>query len=182
MSAIPGSGPYDGGKHPWDGETIPNFQPTSDRYTWAKAPRYGNKVVQTGPLAELLIAGDGLIPRSMRRKAEAPGCASSRGCGGSPTNSFTPAACSANSQPIFNGEHYIAPGEGGEIDGEGFGLADGRARCPGSLGEDQKWRHREISNRYPDRLERFAPRQHRSARGIGSRASWGLRCRILTTR
>lgn len=53
--------PYDGGRHPWQGETVPDFQPNSDRYTWAKAPRYGDKVVQTGPLAELLIGGDALI-------------------------------------------------------------------------------------------------------------------------
>jgi len=53
--------PYDGGRHPYEGETIPDYQPTSDRYTWAKAPRYGDKVVQTGPLAELFIAGDPLI-------------------------------------------------------------------------------------------------------------------------
>jgi hydrogenase large subunit len=53
--------PYEGGRHPWKGETVPDFQPNSDRYTWAKAPRYGEKVVQTGPLAELLIGGDALI-------------------------------------------------------------------------------------------------------------------------
>lgn len=53
--------PYDGGRHPWKGETIPDFQPNSDRYTWAKAPRYADKAVQTGPLAELMIAGDALI-------------------------------------------------------------------------------------------------------------------------
>lgn len=52
---------YDGGRHPWVGETVPDYQPDSDRYTWAKAPRYGDKVVQTGPVAELLIAGDALI-------------------------------------------------------------------------------------------------------------------------
>ena len=53
--------PYEGGRHPWNGETVPDFQPNSDRYTWAKAPRYSDKIVQTGPLAELLIAGDALI-------------------------------------------------------------------------------------------------------------------------
>lgn len=53
--------PYPDGRHPWQGETVPDYKPGSDRYTWAKAPRYGNKVVQTGPLAELLIAGDALI-------------------------------------------------------------------------------------------------------------------------
>ncbi len=53
--------PYPNGRHPWQGETVPDYQPDSDRYTWAKAPRYGGKVAQTGPLAELLIAGDKLI-------------------------------------------------------------------------------------------------------------------------
>lgn len=53
--------PYAGGRHPWEGETIPDYQPGGDRYTWAKAPRYDDKVVQTGPLAELRIAGEALI-------------------------------------------------------------------------------------------------------------------------
>ncbi|MCK6391798.1 MAG: nickel-dependent hydrogenase large subunit [Azonexus sp.] len=51
---------YPGGRHPWAGETIPDHQPGSDCYTWAKAPRYGDRVVQTGPLAELRIAGEPL--------------------------------------------------------------------------------------------------------------------------
>lgn len=53
--------PYDGGRHPFDGETVPDYQPGGDRYTWAKAPRYGELVVETGPLAELLCGGDKLI-------------------------------------------------------------------------------------------------------------------------
>lgn len=52
---------YPGGRHPWQGETIPEHLPDSDRYTWAKAPRYGDRVMQTGPLAQLRIAGDPLI-------------------------------------------------------------------------------------------------------------------------
>ncbi|MEX8518184.1 MAG: nickel-dependent hydrogenase large subunit [Leptothrix sp. (in: b-proteobacteria)] len=53
--------PYAGGRHPYEGETVPDYQPDTDRYTWAKAPRYDGRVVQTGPLAELLIGGDALI-------------------------------------------------------------------------------------------------------------------------
>jgi uptake hydrogenase large subunit len=53
--------PYEGGLHPWQGETVPDFQPHSDRYSWAKAPRYGDKAAQTGPLAELFIGGDALV-------------------------------------------------------------------------------------------------------------------------
>jgi hydrogenase large subunit len=59
--------PYAGGLHPWKGETVPNYQPGTDRYTWAKAPRYGDRVVQTGPLADLTIAGDPLIVSLLRR-------------------------------------------------------------------------------------------------------------------
>jgi Ni,Fe-hydrogenase I large subunit len=53
--------PYEGGRHPFQGQTIPDYQPHTDRYTWCKAPRYRNRVVQTGPLAELLIDGEPLI-------------------------------------------------------------------------------------------------------------------------
>ncbi len=52
---------YPGGRHPFQGRTVPDYQPHSDRYTWCKAPRYRNKVVQTGPLADALIDGEPLI-------------------------------------------------------------------------------------------------------------------------
>jgi Ni,Fe-hydrogenase I large subunit len=52
---------YPGGRHPFQGQTLPDYQPHSDRYTWCKAPRYRNKVVQTGPLADALIDGEPLI-------------------------------------------------------------------------------------------------------------------------
>ncbi len=114
--------PYEGGKHPWDGETIPNYLPNTDRYTWAKAPRYGNKVVQTGPLAELLIAGDGLISSL---HAEEGGSAWLRQFARVRRIAYEfvyarrmLGELAAN----LNGEHFVAPGEGGEIDGEGYGL------------------------------------------------------------
>jgi hydrogenase large subunit len=70
--------PYPGGRHPFQGETVPDYQPDTDRYTWAKAPRYGDQVVETGPLADLLTGGDALIaparPRRPQRLA-APACA-----------------------------------------------------------------------------------------------------------
>ncbi len=59
--------PYPGARHPFDGETVPDYQPTSDRYSWAKAPRYGGAVMQTGPLADLLVDGDPLIVDLYRR-------------------------------------------------------------------------------------------------------------------
>jgi Ni,Fe-hydrogenase I large subunit len=64
---------YDGGngdgvgKHPWEGQTEPNYTgpkppykflntgPT-DKYTWMKAPRFEDQPMEVGPLARMLIA------------------------------------------------------------------------------------------------------------------------------
>jgi hydrogenase large subunit len=52
-------------KHPWDGETQPNytgpkppyeFLETDGKYTWLKAPRYEDKAMEVGPLARMLVA------------------------------------------------------------------------------------------------------------------------------
>jgi uptake hydrogenase large subunit len=113
---------YDGGRHPWNGETIPNFQPGTDRYSWAKAPRYGEKVVQTGPLAELLIGGDGLIA-SLHATEE----------GGAWLRQFARVRRVAHEllyarrmldqlAENLEGEHFVAPADGNEKDGEGCGL------------------------------------------------------------
>ncbi len=57
---------YGDGRHPWRGETRPDYQPDGDRYTYAKAPRYQNQVAQLGPLADLVIAGDPLLTSFFR--------------------------------------------------------------------------------------------------------------------
>jgi Ni,Fe-hydrogenase I large subunit len=52
-------------KHPWEGETIPQYtgpQPpyqllnTEGKYSWMKAPRYEDKPMEVGPLARMLVA------------------------------------------------------------------------------------------------------------------------------
>jgi hydrogenase large subunit len=43
--------------HPWKGETIPDFtdfQPEG-KYSWVKAPRFQNRPMQVGPLAQVLV-------------------------------------------------------------------------------------------------------------------------------
>ncbi|MDR0816429.1 MAG: nickel-dependent hydrogenase large subunit [Desulfovibrio sp.] len=51
---------YEGDKamSPYQGETRPAFTQLGDkdRYSWLKAPRYDNRAVETGPLAQMLVA------------------------------------------------------------------------------------------------------------------------------
>ncbi|HMQ50985.1 MAG TPA: nickel-dependent hydrogenase large subunit [Anaerolineae bacterium] len=51
-------------KHPWEGETNPNytgpkppydFLETDSKYSWLKSPRYEDKVMEVGPLARMLV-------------------------------------------------------------------------------------------------------------------------------
>ena len=59
-----------GGRHPWESQTRPEYKADSDRYSYAKATRYKDRVVQLGPLADLVMAGDPLITSYFR--AEGP--------------------------------------------------------------------------------------------------------------
>jgi Ni,Fe-hydrogenase I large subunit len=52
-------------KHPWNGETVPNYtgpKPpyeylnTDEKYSWIKAPRYDDQPMEVGPLARMLVA------------------------------------------------------------------------------------------------------------------------------
>lgn len=52
---------YKGGKHPFEGTTKPHLEQGSDKYSWSKAPRYNNKVVEVGPLARQIISKNQLI-------------------------------------------------------------------------------------------------------------------------
>lgn len=48
--------------HPFDGKTTPYASGQGGKlYSWIKAPRYGGEVVETGPLAEMVIAGNPLF-------------------------------------------------------------------------------------------------------------------------
>ncbi|MDY0223149.1 MAG: nickel-dependent hydrogenase large subunit [Desulfobacterium sp.] len=60
----PGNGP----SHPSAGETKPYASGQGgDPYSWVKAPRYMGQVVETGPLAEMIINGDGLFVDFLHR-------------------------------------------------------------------------------------------------------------------
>jgi hydrogenase large subunit len=114
--------PYPDGRHPWAGETVPDYRPGTDRYTWAKAPRYGDKVVQTGPLAELLIAGDALVTDLYRREGSNAWLrqfARVRRIG----IGLTQARRMLNELTTHLGEpHFVAPTASAERDGQGYGM------------------------------------------------------------
>lgn len=114
--------PYEGGRHPFDGETVPDYQPGSDRYSWAKAPRYDGRVVQTGPLAELLIGGDALLRDLFDREGA-----------GAWLRQFARVRRVAYSLvqarrmldelgANLGGPHFVQPAPGSEVDGQGCGL------------------------------------------------------------
>ncbi len=53
---------YSGIRHPLDGLTRPYATGSeSEKYSWAKAPRYDGKPVETGPLAEMMVAQNPLF-------------------------------------------------------------------------------------------------------------------------
>jgi hydrogenase large subunit len=49
---------YEGGRHPFDGSTNPYASGREgEKYSWAKAPRYRGLPAETGPQAEMVVAG-----------------------------------------------------------------------------------------------------------------------------
>ncbi len=113
---------YEGGRHPYQGQTIPDYQPQSDRYTWTKAPRYDDKVVQTGPLAELLIGGDALIQDLHRVSG---GSAWLRQFARVRRTGHTLLMMRQTLQALgglLSEPHFITPTPEQECDGEGYGL------------------------------------------------------------
>ncbi|MGC9108661.1 MAG: nickel-dependent hydrogenase large subunit [Caldimicrobium sp.] len=46
-----------GAKHPWEGDTIPEYTGFKEdgKYSWAKAPRFKGEPMQVGPLAQILM-------------------------------------------------------------------------------------------------------------------------------
>ncbi|CZF78837.1 Periplasmic [NiFeSe] hydrogenase large subunit [Grimontia celer] len=113
---------YQGGRHPHKGETIPDYQSESDRYTWAKAPRYNGNVMQTGPMAELIIGGDPLVAAFHQKEGASTWLrqfSRLRRIGYSLIQmKQTVEALSQN----VNGDFFLPPNPEDEIDGKGFGM------------------------------------------------------------
>lgn len=113
---------YPGGRHPHKGETIPDYQCESDRYTWAKAPRYGGKVMQTGPMAELIISGDPLVSALHRKEGPSTWLrqfSRLRRIGFSLQQMKDTVDALADN---LGGEFFLPPRPEDEIDGKGVGM------------------------------------------------------------
>lgn len=116
--------PYPGGRHPWQGETIPDYQPGADRYTWAKAPRYGDRVVQTGPLAELRIAGEPLITDLLAREGDSAWLRQFARLRRAAWLFATALDDLKALESMLKAPHFIDPGIATWPDGESFGLVE----------------------------------------------------------
>ncbi len=123
--------PYPGGRHPYIGETIPDYQPHTDRYTWAKAPRYGDKVVETGPLAELLTGGDELTRLLLARDGPNTWLRQLARLRRAGLTLRLMQDQLAQLAQALSAPHYLPPAEGALDDGEGYGFVQA---ARGSLG------------------------------------------------
>jgi hydrogenase large subunit len=134
---------YDGGRHPFDGETSPWGPGRQElKYSWAKAPRYDGMAAETGALAEMVIAGHPLFTDLMSRGGPSVLVRQLarlvRPC------QLIPAVATWLEEATKQGEFYALPGE--ITDGQGFGLIQATR---GALGhwvqiEDRTIKHYQI--------------------------------------
>ena len=72
---------YEGDRplHPWEGETIPSYTDFQEdgKYSWVKAPRFDDRPMQVGPLAQVLVGLAGNHPLITRWATDALDRASS---------------------------------------------------------------------------------------------------------
>ncbi len=113
---------YEGGKHPFEGETHPYASgQESKKYSWAKAPRYDDLPSETGPLAEMIIARNPLFFDLVKERG--PNVFARQLARLVRPVELIPAMETWLLEATRKGEFYISPGEIAE--GEGFGLTEG---------------------------------------------------------
>jgi len=56
-------------RHPYEGRTVPlDSEDDSQKYSWAKAPRYDGRPAETGPLADMVISGKPLFVEQVEQR------------------------------------------------------------------------------------------------------------------
>lgn len=112
---------YDGGRHPMQGETLPYASGREGKkYSWAKAPRYDGSPAETGPLAEMVIAGNPLMTDLIRR--DGPSAYARVLARLTRPVGLIPAMDAWLAETTGDGTFYTSPGE--IVDGTGFGLTE----------------------------------------------------------
>ncbi|MGD0281627.1 MAG: nickel-dependent hydrogenase large subunit [Dissulfurispiraceae bacterium] len=166
---------YEGGKHPYQGETQPYATgKENNKYSWAKAPRYDDCPVETGPLAEMVIAGNPLIAGMIG--SEGPSTYLRELARLVRPVELIPAMESWLKEGNVNSKYYTLPGEA--RNGEGFGLTQASR---GALGhwlkiENDVIRHYQIIT--PSAWN-FSPRDSRGKRGPVEEALSGTRVKDM---
>ncbi|MBU1344643.1 MAG: nickel-dependent hydrogenase large subunit [Proteobacteria bacterium] len=54
--------------HPFQGKTQPCYVENKEKYSWVKAPRYQDQVVEVGPLARMILDQDPLVYKLFKQK------------------------------------------------------------------------------------------------------------------
>lgn len=131
---------YEGGKHPFEGETRPYATgQESQKYSWAKAPRYDGLPAETGPLAEMVIAGHPLFADLLTR--DGPSVFIRELARLVRPTELIPAMEQWLSETTGGGTFYVSPGE--VVEGSGFGLTEA---ARGALGHWVKIREGKIAH------------------------------------
>ncbi len=112
---------YEGGLHPFKGETKPYATGREGaKYSWAKAPRYNGFPAETGPLAEMLVAGNPLFADLIAQHG--PSVFSRELARLVRPAKMIPAMETWLSEITPEGNFYISPGKIEQ--GQGFGLTE----------------------------------------------------------
>lgn len=164
---------YDGARHPYQGETTPYASGREGgKYTWAKAPRYDGLAMETGPLAEMVLAGQPLVSDLVRTQG-ANAFVRELARLSRPTGLFDAMAtwlCETKGETGF----YTHPGE--IESGEGFGLTQASR---GALGHWVKLEGGSITHYQviTPTAWNFSPRDSLGARGPVEQALVGTTVR-----
>ncbi len=131
---------YEGGRHPFDGETRPYATGREGKkYSWAKAPRYRDLPAETGPLAEMIVAGNPLFTDLVGR--DGPSVFTRELARLVRQTELIPAMEAWLSETTGGGTFYALPEE--IVEGEGFGLTQASR---GALGHWVKIADRKIEH------------------------------------
>ena len=178
--------PYQGETHPnYTGPTPPyDYLDVGSRYSWLKSPRYGGAVMETGPLARMLISyADGrpqvktLLDSTLSQLHLGTGALFSTLGRQLARGVETVVVAQQALVVLAQLRELIASGNTQTFDdtkwdpgtwpssARGFGLHAGRGGAV-ALGRDQRRQGIELPGGVPDDLERRAPRRLRAARPV----------------